>query len=173
MFQKITSFVASLNRLGTNIACAGLLVMTGLVTADVVMRRVLNAPIIFADEVAGYLLVLVTFMGIGYTLKEDGHIQVKILVGYISSKKRVYLRLVWCIAGIIYASLLLYFSSELTWESYILKSFSPTPSQLPLYPAQIFLPLGCLLFLMQLVVEFFDAALSLVPSRFRKDTEEE
>ncbi|MBW2146082.1 MAG: TRAP transporter small permease [Deltaproteobacteria bacterium] len=173
VYQKLADYAAVLNRLGTNLAGLGLLVMTGLVMTDVIMRRLFNAPIIFADEAAGYLLVLVTFLGLSYTLKEDGHIQVKIIVDYISPKKRAFLKLLWCVFGIIFTMLLFVLTSELAWESYDLKAFSPTPSQLPLFPFQIVLPIGCLLLLLQLVVGLMDSALSLFSSGHLKNRKKE
>ncbi len=173
MFQKLADYATVLNKFGTNLASIGLLLMTGLVTVDVIMRRLLNAPLIFADEVAGYLLVLVTFLGLSYTLKEDGHIQVKIIVDQISLRKRAFLKLVWCAFGIIFTILLLCLTSQLVWESYDLKAFSPTPSQLPLFPFQIVMPIGCLFFLLQLAVGLMDSIFSLFSSKTLKTGKKE
>jgi len=167
MFRKFINCAEVLNRIGVYIAGLGLLVMTGLVMTDVIMRRLLNAPIIFADEVAGYLLVLVTFLGLGYTLKADGHIQVGIIIDQISPRKRNYLKLLWCAFGIIFTILLLYMTWQVAWESYELKAFAPTPTQIPLFPFQIVMPIGCLLFLMQLVVELVNSTFSLLSSKPR------
>jgi TRAP-type C4-dicarboxylate transport system permease small subunit len=153
MFAKIAKSIAAMNRVATAVADTGLMVMTGLVVSDVVLRRAFNAPIIFADEVAGYLLVLVTLMGLGYTLKEDGHIQVMILVQNISPRKRSFLRILWCLTSLVYTAILLFTTAELTWESYAMGAFSPTPSQLPIFPFQMLMPIGCLFLLLTLVIE--------------------
>jgi len=165
MFAKIAKSIAAMNRVATAVADIGLMVMTGLVVSDVVLRRVFNAPIIFADEVAGYLLVLVTLMGLGYTLKEDGHIQVKILVQNVSPKSRSSLRILWCVTSLVYTVILLIMTSQLTWESYALDAFSPTPSQLPLFPFQMLMPIGCMLLILTLAVELVELIHTLIPSR--------
>lgn len=133
--------------------------MSGLVTLDVILRRVFNAPLIFADEVSGYLLVLVTLMGISYTLQEDAHIQVKMLIDRISLRKRMVLRMLMSTMAIIYTLVLLYYTSQLTWESYHIGAFSPTPSQLPLFPFQLVMPLGFLFFLLELIKEITQSIL--------------
>lgn len=161
MFQKFVSCVAALNRFGRTSAGVGLLVMTGLVTADVILRRLFNSPIIFADEVSGYLLVLVTMMGLGYTLQEDAHIQVTMIFKAISPTRRTFLKLGLCIIGIFYTVILLYLTGQLTWESYSLKAFAPTPSQTPLFPFQIAMPIGCAFFLFQMIIEIINTALSI------------
>ena len=152
MSSTLSGYTSALNRLGKNLAGGGLLFMTGLITVDVILRRLFNAPLIFADEISGYLLVLVTMLGISYTLQEDAHIQVRMVIDHISPKKRVILHLVISAASLVYALILLYFSGQLTWESYHLGAFSPTPSQLPLFPFQLVMPLGCLFFLFQLII---------------------
>ena len=152
MSGKFIATISSLNRLGKTLAGTGLLFMAGLVTVDVILRRVFNAPLIFADEVSGYLLVLVTMLGIGYTLQEDAHIQVLMVIDNISRRRRAQLHVMMSTVAIAYALILLYLTSQLTWESYQLKAFSPTPSQLPIYPFQMVMPLGCLFFLFQLVI---------------------
>ena len=161
MFDKFSRMVAIVNRRLTNVAGFGLLMMTGLVMTDVILRRLLNAPLIFADEVGGYLLVLVTMFGLGYTLKEDAHIQVKIIVDQVSPRKLIHLRIVWCATSIAYAAVLLVLTAELAWESFELKAFSPTPSQLTLYPFQLVMPVGCLLLLLQLIVDLVNAVCAL------------
>jgi TRAP-type C4-dicarboxylate transport system permease small subunit len=165
MFAKIAKSIAAMNRVATAVADTGLMVMTGLVVSDVVLRRVFNAPIIFADEVAGYLLVLVTLMGLGYTLKENGHIQVLILVQNISTRRRSFLKILWCLTSLVYTFILLIMTSQLTWESYALDAFSPTPSQLPLFPFQMLMPIGCLILLFTLAVELVGSIHTLIPSR--------
>jgi TRAP-type mannitol/chloroaromatic compound transport system permease small subunit len=62
--------------------------------------------------------------------------------------------------------ILLYLTSQLTWESYQLKAFSPTPSQLTLYPFQMVMPLGCLFFLFQLVIGMVQSISRLRSSSF-------
>ena len=174
MFDKFSRSVTILNRRLTDVACFGLLVMTGLVMADVILRRLINAPLMFADEVAGYLLVLVTMFGLGYTLKEDAHIQVRIIVDQMSPRKLIYMRIIWCATSIVYAVVLLWMTAELTWESFELKAFSPTPSQLPMYPFQLVMPIGCLLLLLQLVVNLVNSVCALVsPNHDEPQNEDE
>jgi len=104
-------------------------------------------------------------MGLGYTLKEDGHIQVKILVQNVSPKSRSSLRILWCVTSLVYTVILLIMTSQLTWESYALDAFSPTPSQLPLFPFQMLMPIGCMLLILTLAVELVELIHTLIPSR--------
>ena len=151
--KKDDFWIAGLNRLGAAVAGAGILVMIGLVAYDVIARKLFNSPLIFADEVCGYLMVLVTFLGLSYTMQEGSHIQVKVLVKLTTNRGQAKLRILWCIVGILYTSVLLYWTGKLVGESYELKSFAPTPSHIPLFPFQLIMPIGCFLLLLQLIVE--------------------
>ena len=159
MMKKIFICTFALNRVGKNLSGAGFLFMTGLVTVDVILRRIFNAPLIFADEVSGYLLVLVTMLGISYTLQEEAHIQVRMLIDHLSRRKRAGLHVAMSAVAIVYAMILLYLTGQLAWESYHLDAFSPTPSQLPLFPFQLVMPLGCLFFLFQLIAGMIQSIL--------------
>ena len=169
MFQKLSNFAGGLNRLPVIMAGFGLIVMTGLVTADVIMRRVLNAPLIFADEVAGYLMVLVTFLGLGFTQKEEGHIQVSFLIQRIPLKYQTYFRLIGFFIGIFYVVILIIMTWQLTWESYEMKSFAPTPSQLPLFPFQFVMPVGLLFLLPYLIIGVKDSIFNIFQKKERTD----
>jgi TRAP-type mannitol/chloroaromatic compound transport system permease small subunit len=99
---------------------------------------------------------------VGYTLKENGHIQVMIIIQRLTPGRLSGLRIIWCLISIFYVVLLLIMTGQLAWESYELGAFSPTPSQLPMFPFQLVMPVGCLLLLLQLFVELFQAISSLL-----------
>ena len=54
--------------------------MMFLVTVDVFMRRVLNAPILGSYEIGKVLLVMVVFFGVAYVMSVKGHVAVDTLV---------------------------------------------------------------------------------------------
>ena len=165
MWGRISQVAMHLNGGGAFASALGLMVMTGLVVTDVILRRLFNAPLIFADEVAGYLLAWVTLLSVGYTLKEGGHIQVMIIIQRLSPRGLAVLKILWCLISIFYTVLLLVMTGQLAWESYQLGAFSPTPSQLPMFPFQMIMPIGCVLLLLQLIVELVQATSAFSPSR--------
>jgi TRAP-type C4-dicarboxylate transport system permease small subunit len=157
MSNKIWQLIDQFNIAGALLSAAGVMVMTGLVVADVVLRRLFNSPLIFADEVAGYLLVLATILSVGYTLKGEGHIQVMILIQRLTHRKLAILRIFWCLISLVYVAFLVFMTGQLTLESYELKAFSPTPSQLPIAPFQLVMPVGCFLLFLQILGELIQA----------------
>ncbi|MGQ9694471.1 MAG: TRAP transporter small permease subunit [Thermodesulfobacteriota bacterium] len=161
MNNKAWKLITNLNAAGASISATGIITMTGLIIADVILRRLFNAPLIFADEIAGYLLVLITLLSVGYTLKENGHIQVLILIQRLSRRRLEALRIFWYAISLVYTACLLFMTGQLTWESYELKAFSPTPSQLPMAPFQLIMPVGFLFLFFQIFGELIQAIYSL------------
>ncbi len=64
-----------------------------LVMAEVVSRYILRSPLILADEIGGYLVVAVTFIGLAYTARAKAHIRIEVLVSRFPVKVRNWLRL--------------------------------------------------------------------------------
>ncbi len=71
----------ALGAVGSAILAAMLLI----VTANIVLRYVFNAPIGWADQVMAYGLVYVTFLGAPFALAQRAHVSVDILFATSSS----------------------------------------------------------------------------------------
>lgn len=56
-----------------------LLIMTLLITADVLLRSIFNKPIIGANEIVELLMLPLVFLVVSYTQHEKGHVTVTIL----------------------------------------------------------------------------------------------
>ena len=72
--MKISDVAARLSKAGAAVGAAALVAMIVLITLQVLSRRVLAAPMVVADELSGYLLVITTFSALGYALQRGDHI---------------------------------------------------------------------------------------------------
>ena len=70
-----------------------LLAMVFFVCFEVVSRYAFNAPTVWVSEYSTYLLLGVAFVGLAYTQKQDSHIQVEFLLGYLNEPLRQKLNL--------------------------------------------------------------------------------
>ena len=57
----LTRVAARLSKAGAALGAAALALMIALITLQVLSRRVLASPMVVADELSGYLLVITTF----------------------------------------------------------------------------------------------------------------
>ncbi|MBI2494392.1 MAG: TRAP transporter small permease [Candidatus Rokubacteria bacterium] len=149
------------SRAGAVVGAVALAAMILLITAQVVSRRLLSVPLVVADEVSGYLLVIVTFMGLGYALLNGDHIQVTLLTERLQARTRARLRVAWCVIAASYLSLLLVRTAALAWESFHRQTFSVSATNFLLWPIQAFVPLGFAVLLLQLLAELALAARAL------------
>ncbi|WP_146048614.1 TRAP transporter large permease [Roseibium marinum] len=65
-----------------------LLVMTAIVCFEIFSRYVLNEPTYWGTDIATYLLVGMTFMGLAQAQKAGAHVQVELLIGAVSDEWR-------------------------------------------------------------------------------------
>lgn len=70
---------------------SGIMVLatTLLVAVSVVMRYFFNAPIEGVDELSGYLLIMIVYMGLGYSFKEGAFIRADIVYGRLHDRSKL------------------------------------------------------------------------------------
>jgi TRAP-type C4-dicarboxylate transport system permease small subunit len=154
------NFSASAARLSKAAAAVGAVALTAmivLITVQVISRRVLAAPMVVADELSGYLLVITTFSALGYALMRGDHIQVTLLTDRLSDRLRRYLRVAWCLVGLPFIALLVWRTSELALDSFRSGSFSVSATNFVLWPFQAFIPLGFAVLLVQMFADLLQA----------------
>ena len=154
-------FTSRLVLAGCYVAAVSLFIMVLFLTFEIVARSLFNFSTLLSVEVAGYLLVCIAFLGLAYCLKTGGHIQVEIVVGRVSPMIRDLMRLVACVGGAIYSSLITYSSYHLVIDSFSLRATSIYISHTPLYLPQALVPIGMGLLTLQLTVEAFHTIRSL------------
>lgn len=74
-----------------------LLMMILFVCFEVLSRWLFNEPTVWVNEYSTYLLIAVTFIGLAYAQKEKSHIQVELILGYLSAaaQKRLNVLTLW------------------------------------------------------------------------------
>jgi len=135
---------------GTGYILLGIIALTQI---EVVTRYVLRQPLILCDELGGYSLLAITFLGLAYCAKEKGHIRITFLVERMSAKASGRVRVLTLILALIYIGI----ASKVSWDFLILsvKRGMKSNSWLmtPLYWPQMVLPVGCTLFFLVLLVQ--------------------
>lgn len=72
-----------------DMACSVLLAVLSLVYfAQVICRYVFNAPVMWVDEVSGFMFVWLSFLGWAVVLAEDGHVRIDILLVRLPGRLR-------------------------------------------------------------------------------------
>jgi TRAP-type C4-dicarboxylate transport system permease small subunit len=122
--------------------------------AEIVMRSVFGKTIYIADEYAGYMMAMLTFMGLAYTLRERGHIRVMVIIHFLQGKRRVIYTMICTFIGVLFCAGLTYHTFVFFWDSVVNKTQSMQITETYLAIPQAFLPIGSFLLMLQFLSEF-------------------
>jgi TRAP-type C4-dicarboxylate transport system permease small subunit len=127
------------------------LVLVIFLTINVVLRYFFERPLVFTEEVTGYLLAIIVFMGLAYSLKTGGHVITDVLVVHLPVKIKKAIRVPILIGGIIFAGLLAGSAGILMVKNFSRKSVDFGSLGTPEWIPNIIFFLGALLFLLQML----------------------
>jgi TRAP-type mannitol/chloroaromatic compound transport system permease small subunit len=123
---------------------------------NVVSRYFFNNVSIGMQELEWHLFAAMFMFGIGYTLKEDGHVRVDIIYDNLSEHSQAIINLLGSVFfGLPITILILYFCWDYTHEAYQMGEGSPDPGGLPhrwivrsIIPGSSIFLLLCILYVM-------------------------
>jgi TRAP-type C4-dicarboxylate transport system permease small subunit len=125
-----------------------------IVVAEIVTRSVFSKTIYISDEYSGYLMAMMTFMGLAYTLRERGHIRVMVLTHSLKGQTRIVYDMVCMLIGFLFCVGLTWYTFVFFWDSVVNQTLSMQITETYLAIPQAFLPVGSFLFLLQFLSEF-------------------
>lgn len=74
------------------VAGAATLGLTVMVASGVVARRVVNSPLLFVEEVSGYVVLAIVFLGLAHTMKAGAHVRVGVVIEQVRGRARTLLQ---------------------------------------------------------------------------------
>lgn len=135
------------------LAGIGLLLMTLLILADVVLRALANLSLLVSFEYSGYLMALLSFLGATHSLKSGGFVRVDALYQSTEGIRRELLDLGIALIGALYVAILAYDSWQFALRSYNIGTRSIAITETPLWIPQILMCAGLSLLLFELGFE--------------------
>lgn len=158
--NRLARFFDFVGRLGSSIGgitgATFIFLMTLLITVDVLGRAV-GMPTYVADEMSGYMLVGIVFLGLAYTQRKGKHIQITILTRRLSPRKRELLDIAILMAVVIFISWLTWSTVGPVIQNYAVNATSLTLIRTPLWIPWLFIPLGLAMLAIELMVELIKA----------------
>jgi TRAP-type C4-dicarboxylate transport system permease small subunit len=135
---------------------AGIMMVAALVVGltEIVARSVLGKTIYIADEYSGYLMAMLTFFGLAYTLRERGHIRMMFLPHFLKGRRRVVFNMVCMALGFSFCVGLVWFTFEFFWDSVVNGTQSMQITETYMAIPEVFLPIGSFFLLLQFLSEF-------------------
>jgi TRAP-type C4-dicarboxylate transport system permease small subunit len=133
-----------------------LIVVWGIVCADVVMRYLFNSPIAWSVEVTEYGLVLITFLGAPWLLKKKKHTNIDIVVIYLTPKTQRALNTITHLVGAIICMSISLYSAQATWDMLQRHVLLTKALEIPKAYLFITIPLGTFLLSIQFLREAYE-----------------
>lgn len=150
ILDKILKGVVRLVHSSGMVCVIFLLALLGLMTFSILSRFV-GYPITGAIEISGFLMVLISFLGFGYTLLTGGHVTVNMLPNRLRPKQRQLLETVTSSIGLAFFCFFLFYTAKDTYWSYSAGTSSWELIGFPIWTIQIFMPVGVLLMVLAII----------------------
>jgi len=125
-----------LARFSRYVALAGLyslLAVAVLVSADVLVRKLLGVAFVGADELAGYAMAVATSWALAYAFFQGSHIRVNVLHMNLAPRAQAWLDVLAVLTVAVMVGLLAWQVWVLTLDSWVYGSVSNTPLRVPLW----------------------------------------
>jgi TRAP-type C4-dicarboxylate transport system permease small subunit len=116
--------------------------MVFIILIDITGRRFFGHSTQMADELSGYFLVVITFLGAAYTLRQGRHISVDLLQEHLSPKANRILSIFTSVFALAFIVIMILYSLKLSLSSLKFGSLSGTMLNIPMWIPQIVVPVG-------------------------------
>jgi TRAP-type C4-dicarboxylate transport system permease small subunit len=136
----------------------GVLAMGLILTYEVVVRYVLNAPTIWAQEVSTYLYMWTMLAAASYTLQTGKHVHVDLLVERLPHRPRVVIEMITSAIGTVFCAIVAVQAYEMIAATIRFGKVSATPLRVPLWIPQSALLMGFVLLTFQFALLIVDRA---------------
>ena len=140
-----------------------LLLMILNVFIDVLMRYLFNNVSIGMQEMEWHLFAAMFMFGIGYTLKEDGHVRVDVVYDQLSARKQAIVNIVGGLVFTVpFSALMGYYGFDYAKEAFLMGEGSGDPGGLPnRWIVRSFISLSSLFLIMCSVQVFIKSVITL------------
>lgn len=124
------------------IAFSAVIGIIGLTGFEIICRWIFGFSTRASEELTGYMLVAVTYLGLSYTFLKNGHLTVDVLFGRLSKQwKRIFSIFNGLISSA-FCFLLTIFSTKLVMQTIDYHSHSASTLNVPLVIPTLFIPIG-------------------------------
>jgi TRAP-type mannitol/chloroaromatic compound transport system permease small subunit len=152
MLTGLARAITGLNRWIGKTASWFILPLFVLLLADVTLRYFIGRPAVWTSEFAQLMFGVYAILGGGYLLAERGHVNVDILYGSFSKRRKAIADICTSFLFFIFVGVLLYQGVSLGWVALEKLETSHSVWNPPVWPVKLAIPIAATLLLLQGVV---------------------
>lgn len=155
VFKLVDRFVRAYNSILIFLASLMMAGLMGIVCLDLVRRYFLNAPLLWGTEITEIMLLDITFLGMSWVFRENGHVVIDIFTHKVGGGKRKILEAIsYSITGFV-ATILIYYGFYATFDHFKRKVFNPTIMETPIWLIIIVIPIGSLPLFFEVLIKIW------------------
>lgn len=119
----------------------GLLFVTVVLFANVVLRYCFHSGLHWSDEIIRYVMIWISFVGISFGIRQDKLMAVDLILNYVGAGYQRLIRIINSVLGILFGILILYYG--IVAVSTMAKSAQVSPAlEVPMYIFYMTIPLS-------------------------------
>ena len=149
--EKLARSIEKLSHGAGYAAGVVLLAIIALTMVEVVSRYVLKNPLILSDELGGYAMVAVSFLGLAFCAQDKGHIRITFIVERVGPGAAGWIRLFTLALGLVFIGIAAWVSWKFLGDSFTRDMRSNSLLRTPLKWPQMAMPIGFTLFALVLL----------------------
>ncbi|WP_371682760.1 TRAP transporter small permease [Sporosarcina sp. PTS2304] len=119
-----------------------IVIISLLIIVDIVSLKFFSYQFSWTLEVSEYLLVFLTFFGVAWLLREDGHIKLDLLLNRLSEKNRTRMEIVNSCIGVIISIVITFYGFMAVWSLHTRGIKTETILEIPRSLLIIIIPIG-------------------------------
>ena len=158
--KKVIAAIEGISQVGGYVSGLFMVLIVLLIVVEIVARTVFNASTMISDEYSAYFFVAVVMSGLAFSMKEGAHIRISIIRSRLSRQGQRILDLVVLLIALVLACFALYYAVLMTYDVWDLEMTADSISETPIFIPQLVIPVGLLLFILQLASGFLRRLLS-------------
>jgi len=132
-------------------AAAMLLFMMLLTCYEVIARYIFQTAPAWVLEVCEYMLLYVTFLGLAWLLRRDGHVKVDVVWGRFGSKSQRVMNFITCIMAVPATLIITWYGAASSWDHFQRGIQVIQTLHTPKWILMLVIPVGSLMLLIQLL----------------------
>ena len=144
------------NCIGGFIAGICILATAFIVTYEVILRALFDAPTEWVNEVSVYLILISAFLGFAPALASGKHISVDLVTSKLSAQTNNVLAVIISILGLGFSLVFFITSAEMALNAYQLNMLSTSTLRIPLFIPQLSLPIGFAMLALQFLANLLN-----------------
>ena len=152
LWKALQYLIEGMSSITGGVAALCIVAAAVIVTEGIITRKVFRLSTIWQIEASVFLLIFACFVGAAFAQKHEHHLNVDLLLIYLSPKNREILLVIVSILTCVLVAILSWYAWPMWWEALVRGDHSMSLWSPPLWIPYVFLPLGMALLFFQYIV---------------------